>query len=267
MDRPPEGPDFIQSIGLFILAPRLDSAGADRYEGGMRAHRYALLLLATTLPTIVGCGSTPVSELDGTPLPALETLLIEQTELYPLMGAADLYKLVSQATRGPAIPFIGTQSGLDTGLEREVRGLKVNPTGYERELEALDRDRNLVRINLRPFLLGGGKLSNLARAVGETHRVYRGDRAVFLASLDRATELLEEDRLVVAFDADRFREHLTKMKELGYPPGIHSADYTDTYAPAYRIVRLDTLSDRDYGGRDPHALLEGLPAPTASSDD
>ena len=210
--------------------------------------RHAPLALLTTLA--LGCGSTPVEEPIGDPLPTLESLLVEQTELYPLMTEADLYKLVSQATRGPAIPFIGRQSGLDPGLEKEVRQMKVPPAPGEPDVEVLDPARDLVRVNLRPYLKAGGKLSDLARAVGETHRVFRGDRAMFLGSLERAAELLEDERLIVAFDAAAFEQHVKTMRGKGFPPGVHSSAYAKTYAPAYRIIQRYTLSDRDYGGRD-----------------
>ncbi|MFG0316796.1 MAG: hypothetical protein ACF8XB_05950 [Planctomycetota bacterium JB042] len=222
-----------------------------------------LALAAPLALALAGCGAAPPSPETAPPLPTLETLLVEQTELYPLMREEDLYKLISQATRGPAVPFIGRNSELDTGLYDEVKKLSPSPAApahadVEPLVEVLDPARNLARINLRPFLRRGGEVDDLARAVGETHRVFRGDRAVFESSLRVARDLLEQDALVVAFDADRFWKLVQQMREKGYPPGVHSRAYADTYAPAYRIVRRDTLTDREYGGREGEALLEGL---------
>lgn len=218
---------------------------------------HALSALAATI--LLGCGAAPPATESAPPLPTLHSLLVDQTEQYPLMDEHDLYKLISQATRGPAVPFIGKESKLDTGLYEEVEKLTPSPARGERLVETLDPARNLARVNLRPFLLTGGKTDDLARAVGETHRAFRGDRDVFESSLKEAHEMLRRDELVLASNAERFWKHVLEMREKGYPPGVHSRDYAATYAPAYRIVRLDTLTDRDYGGRDPAPLLEGLP--------
>ncbi len=197
-------------------------------------------LIALVAP-VVGCGTAPTEPLPALPLPQLAELVREQVNLYPLMTEEDLYKVISQAARGPKAFFIGQDSGLDVGLAREVAALPPYPAGREVAIEVLDPRSNLARVNLRPFLLAGGKVDDLARAVARTAHRFRGDRAVFIASLDAAAEMIAD--LDVAFTKKRFRDYVDRMKDADYPAGIHSRDYAVTYEPAYRIIQLHHLDE------------------------
>ncbi len=204
----------------------------------------SLLLL---LGLAAGCGAPP-REIPRVPPPThLEALLREQTELYPLMTERDLYKLIRQATLGPSHVFMGDDSDLDIGLEEEIAQLKDAPPEGVEVVEILDPQTRLARVNLRPYLLSGGRVEDLARAVARTTHVFRGDEATFHASLQAAVELVP--RLVVSFTAKELNAYIQEMKKKGYPAGVHSERYALTYEPAYRLVLLEFLTDRDYGGR------------------
>jgi len=207
--------------------------------------RLAPLLLL--LPFLPGCGSPPKGPPSGPPLANLGSLLKEQTELYPLMTEQDLYKLIHQATMGPGHVFMGRDSRLDIGLNNEIAALEPSPAALEPLYEMLDPSRNLARVNLRPYLRKGGKAEDLARAVARTAHDFRGDENLFLVTLEAAKRMLPD--LAVSFDRTDFAAQVAKMKETGFPIGVHSEAYALTYEPAYRLVLLHHLTDRDYGGR------------------
>ena len=212
----------------------------------MTARLMPLLLLALlSLPP--GCGTPPQGPPSGPPLANLESLLREQSELYPLMTERDLYKLIRQATLGPGHMFMGRDSRLDIGLNNEIAHLAPSPAAEEPPFEMLDPSLNLARVNLRPYLRNGGKVDDLARAVARTAHEFRGQEDLFLVTLKATAKLLPD--LVVSFSRAEFADEVAKMKAAGYPNGVHSERYALTYAPAYRLVYLQYLTDRDYGGR------------------
>ena len=209
-----------------------------------------LVLLSVLLALILGlssCGTPPKGPPEGPPLATLESLLEEQTSLYPLLTEEDLYKLIRQATMGPGHMFMGRNSGLDIGLNVEVAKLDPSPAAEEPLFEILDPSNNLARVNLRPYFRSGGKASDLARAIARTAHEFRGDEDLFLVTLKAAGQMI--DKLSVSFNRQDMVEHVSKMKERGYPAGVHSERYALTYEPAYRLVYLHYLTDRDYGGR------------------
>ncbi|MFH0946952.1 MAG: hypothetical protein V2A76_17295 [Planctomycetota bacterium] len=206
-----------------------------------------LPLLLLLLPSLESCGTPPKGPPRGPPLATLESLLEEQTSLYPLITEEDLYKLIYQATMGPGHMFMGRDSKLDIGLYEEMGKLDPSPAAEEPLFEILDPSNNLARVNLRPYLRGGGKASDLARAVARTAHEFRGDKDLFLVTLKAAGQML--DQLAVSFDREDLADHVIKMKEAGFPSGVHSERYALTYDPAYRLVYLHYLTDRDYGGR------------------
>lgn len=206
--------------------------------------RVALGVLACALSA---CGAAPREETTGLPMMQLEQTLQDEVARYPNMQPADLYKLLHQATMGPAHMFMGTASHLETGLTHEVRKMKPAPTPGEREIEVINPSKGLARINLRPFILNGGKIENLARAVARTGHTFRGDAAELTATLDAAAALVEP--LGFAFTRDEFLRTARDMKLAGYPSHHHSSVYAQNYEPAYRLVLLAHYQDPEYGGR------------------
>lgn len=207
-------------------------------------NRFVSGLLACVLSA---CGATPREEPTGLPMMQLEETLRDQVARYPNMQPADLYKLLHQATMGPAHMFMGTASHLETGLTHEVRKMKPAPTPGEREIEIINPSKGLARINLRPFILNGGKVEHLARAVARTGHTYRGEETELTATLAAAADLVEP--LGFAFTRDDFLRTTRDMKLAGYPSHHHSSVYAQNYEPAYRLVTLAYYQDPEFGGR------------------
>jgi hypothetical protein len=215
-----------------------DSPGLDRRA--LLAGAAALLASA--------CVDAPRTKLPSPPMIGLDVMLREQSLLYPQMEAMDLYKLLHQAVMGPSYFFIGSESKLLSGLITEIRQLQPALIRDEPEIERLYPERNLVRLNLRPFLKRGGKAEELAHALCETGRTYRGNREEFEATLDASLTLL--DSISINTTLKDYRKHVEQMRQRGLPPGIHSEAYAMAYRPAYRLVLPEHLTDPQYGGRD-----------------
>ncbi len=194
-----------------------------------------------------GCMNSREVEPTAPPVPGLPKLLASQARLYPLMEAEDVYKLIYQATLGPSWFFIGDKSEVEKGLFNEIRQMEPAIHDGETDFELLCEARGLVRVNLRPYLLHGGKASELAHALCLTTQNYRGSRAELKASLDAAVDLLPD--LALACDAKKYKELIGKMATANYRPGVHSEPYALAYRPAYRIILQEYLTDAQYGGR------------------
>lgn len=205
----------------------------------------ALPLLAALLPA---CGAPAKTTPVAPPLDGLADLLHAQSVRYPMMQEEDLYKLIRQATHGPSHFFFGTSSEIEIGIDQEIDELAVPADPAEEDLvELLDPTQNLARVNLRPYLKSGGKAADLARAVAETAHRFRGDEATLRGSLAAAAD--QVDDLSLRFRGKDFRAFAAAMEAKGFPPGVHSEDYAKAYGPAYRIVQLHFLGDKDYRGR------------------
>jgi hypothetical protein len=205
------------------------------------------VVLGVLTCVLSACGTLPSEEPTSLPMQQLEETLRDQVARYPNMQPTDLYKLLHQATLGPAHLFMGTASHLETGLTHEVRKMKPAPTPGEREIEVINPSKGLARINLRPFILNGGKVENLARAVARTGHTFRGEHAELTATLDAAADLVEP--LGFAFSREEFVRTARDMKLAGYPSHHHSSVYAQNYEPAYRLVLLAHYQDPEYGGR------------------
>ena len=248
------------------LATTLDSLATPRQNDAMwRPKRLHPLLLLV----VVGCTTgedvetAPEADMAATaeaaeiavvqPLPNLAELLRDHAERYPLMQAEDVYKLISQATRGPRHIFMGDNSQLDVGLYREIERMPPSPVTGEIAEEILDADRELVRVHLRPFLLEGGRADDLARAIGWTSLKFRPRHEQFVASLEEADRILPS--LPIGVGRKQFRRYVETMWKKGYPAGHHSEAFALAYEPAYRIVLRRYLTDADFEGRVPRAVI------------
>ena len=159
-------------------------------------------------------------------------------DLYPAMDVQDVYKLAHQALAGPghAAPSLEQATAW---LDREIAGLGSYAPG-EPAIVPVRPDGRLVRVNLRPYVAGGGAAADLARdfvAAAEATQVEGADLAEdfsgVLACL-LASNLPLDDEALAEFFAGRLAE--------GLPAVHHSETYNSAYRPAYRVVLADAPS-------------------------
>lgn len=148
---------------------------------------------------------------------------------YPLLAAADIYKLVHQGVYGPG-HIIRDPASARTALEQEYRSVAAEPDRSE-PTEPLAPDDRFIRVNLRR--LDPSALEPLCAALLSS----AGDRVA-----DHATM---RTRLLSAIDwarpgrpdlAEELRRLLTENEPLAFPARHHSPAYQQAYRPAYRVV-------------------------------
>jgi hypothetical protein len=166
--------------------------------------------------------------------PFPRALLVAQARRHPRWEAADLYKLLHQASRGSehAAPSEAVAQGR---LEREFR--EMGPGPVEALVDPIRGDGAVARVHLRPWQEAGLDTGLLLAAFLSTAGVWREAPGELEAALRQTVGLAGE----LGLAADAVAALATRMKEEGYPAGHHSAAYRFHYRPAYRVVATGFL--------------------------
>lgn len=178
----------------------------------------ALLLLVTT-----AVPPAPAQQED-----AFRAVVVHEWKARPAGGLPDLYKLVYQASMGPA--HIGLDSAMARDwLAREWTSLDSAAAG-EALLDTIAPQGAVVRLNLRPYRARGGSEAALVRAFVASARAIRPDTALLV----RRWRLLE--RRGLPWSTADLRAFLARERGRGFPAPEHSAAYLKRYRPAYRVL-------------------------------
>jgi hypothetical protein len=167
---------------------------------------------------------------------AFRRILAHHFKHYPLMEVQDIYKLIHQASMGSehAVQDLDITRAY---LEREVNELADGP---EEPIEdIISADGQIARINLRPYLASNASLENLFEAFVRTANEFEGSTIKLKRYRSYAVQLTDEDSL--AFSRTALRTFFDQMEAQGFPAVHHSASYTTTYQPAYRVVLHEFL--------------------------
>lgn len=159
-------------------------------------------------------------------------ILKRQLELYPKLQVEDAVKLLYQNE------FAGGHLVKDAArsferLRRECAGLKPYPGGAERAFE--DIGNGLCRLNLRMIEGLEIKLETINRFFVETANTADGSVRGFEQKLGIFMELCRCGEL--PFELEKVQSYINSLRENGYPPVSHSAEYRDAYRPAYRVIK------------------------------
>jgi hypothetical protein len=158
-------------------------------------------------------------------------IVVDHFIRYPLMQVEDLYKLIYQASLGSEHAFLDEDSAR-VWLDKEVA--ELNGIIREQEVEELSPDGDIVRVNMRPYILSGGDIDQLFEAFVKSSKEFRGDvrklvqyaEWVKLMALSKEIDLTQLD----------IAEYIEDKRRLGYPTVHHSSIYKEAYHPAYRVV-------------------------------
>jgi hypothetical protein len=161
-----------------------------------------------------------------------------------LAGAEDLYKFLHQAVNGPG-HAITDREAAKAWLESELDGLGP-PLPDEPPCEKLGGVPPLVRINLRPFLAGGGDPDVLLDAFVASGSHERGSSRRMETVLSLAASYVQcAGRGELAPELEALSAELSKKD---YPAIHHSESYVEAYAPAYRVVDEFVAVERGWCG-------------------
>ena len=169
---------------------------------------------------------------------AVQSLAFDFAE-HPEAEAEDLYKLLHQAIYGPghAIP---DPDAAARWLTRELGELGLPLVG-EVACEVLGGRPILVRVNLRPFVAGGGDATELLDAFVATAGEVRGDPRQMGEALEIVVKWLRSDGW--GNRADALQRLGAELAPKGYPAIHHSEAYVEAYRPAYRVITSERAAD------------------------
>lgn len=164
-------------------------------------------------------------------------LLEEQRTFGRTLEVQDVYKLLFQGSFG------GDHFITDTGAARrylieELSGLDSVSTG-DPLVERVSRDGSVVRVNLRPFLRLGLSADSLLRVMLLSKSDARPDTVEFLSGWNNFTALVRYG--IVHRPAGELQALKDQVERGDIRPLHHSASYTATCRPAYRVVRREQL--------------------------
>jgi len=188
-------------------------------------------LLLTALICCAPMASASDKPIDRGTANAAQSLAFDLAE-HPEAGAEDLYKFLHQALYGPGHAIPDPEVAADH-LDRELADLGPPGEG-EAPCEALGGSPILVRVNLRPFVAGGGDPEALLEAFVATAGEVRGDPGQISEAIKIVVSWLRSDGRENLADV---LEHLgAEFAQQGYPAIHHSAAYVEAYHPAYRVI-------------------------------
>jgi hypothetical protein len=166
----------------------------------------------------------------------LQAILADHYGRFPLMELEDLYKLVHQAAMGSEHAVSDTAAAR-AWLDRETENLGQGPP--DPEIDPLAPDSSIVRVHLRPYLMGGGNPEELLSAFLETANLFAGSETRLRRYWGFAADMAIAGEL--PFDADEMAAYFARLDSSGFPAVHHSASYEEAYRPAYRVVALRYL--------------------------
>ena len=155
-------------------------------------------------------------------------VMAKQFELYPGMEISDLYKLVYQGVMGSGHAISSEPEAMNRlRIEAADPGMAVMK---EPLCEVISADGEVLRINLRPYMAGGGVTGALLTAFVRTGREYRGSEAELSARWRTAMDLQS------VFSKEAMTAFAKEMEEKGWPALHHSETSRKLYRPAYRVA-------------------------------
>ncbi|MGQ4807839.1 hypothetical protein NKDENANG_01201 [Candidatus Entotheonellaceae bacterium PAL068K] len=160
-------------------------------------------------------------------------VLRRQYHTHRAIAPQDIYKLIYQRVFGPE-HLIDDLGAAHEQLYLEVLRLSgravVGPL-----LEPLSP--LLCRVNLQPFIQGGGSIEPLWQAFRHTARAFQPGS---LVDVQRTWSLFVATPWAQPYGTERLEQFWLRMATADFPPVHHSHDYAKANAPHYRVV-LRTL--------------------------
>ena len=194
--------------------------------------RVTLVLAAAPIVALLGLAAVRFAgRLPGAEERAFRAVLTRQFSRYPMALPQDVYKLSFQATMG------GAHAAEDSAaaarwLDRELAELPPGPD--EPVVDTISSDGRVVRVNLRPYVTGGGAPTALLEAFLRSAREMPASKESLRRHLAYAERLAGSRSLPLPRQA--LRLFFERMRSSGYPSVGHSEEYRNAYHPAYRVV-------------------------------
>jgi hypothetical protein len=150
---------------------------------------------------------------------------------YPLLGAADAYKLIHQGVFGPG-HIVSSAESARLNLQSEIA--RLDPSSYPDtpDTEPLDPDGRFIRINLVPLVGNTAVLDRLGAALVASGRV-RGLPSEMRQRLSSAVEWFAG---VMPDIGHELVAIAPEARGAGFPVLHHTSLYAQAFRPAYRVI-------------------------------
>lgn len=157
----------------------------------------------------------------------LEQILREHAKRYPIMQPTDAVKLIYQNEFGGGHLIRDEQACLNY-LCREYESVEKDDSIplYE------DIGNGIVRVNLAA--VKEEDLGQLGRDFIRSAAEHKGNMDSFLHKLEMLKKLTAQGAFL--FGSNDLDGYLAEYEKAGYPVVSHSAEYRESYRPAYRII-------------------------------
>jgi len=168
----------------------------------------------------------------------MDNILLSEVGRHPLMEINDLYKFIHQAAFG------SEHAVRDTAFVRKWMENEVKELDYsyiDSLMDILSPNGQMVRINLRPWLLKGYDTEILLAAFIHTANSQITSGENFREYWDCARQMVKNNTF--RFSLSEFNEFYKQREKEGFPAIHHSAKYEELYKPAYRVIDLEFLPD------------------------
>jgi hypothetical protein len=179
---------------------------------------------------------------------ALERLVLDHLERYPLLQIMDVYRLLHQSCVGAV--YAVTQ--LESARDWLVHELALDPPRREEALsDPLGLKGELVRLHLRPYLALGGTVDPLLAAMQASAKDYRPHLDDLPAYWGAVQAMAEAGHLPEAsFSAREVALFGRVYAGWGWCAAGHSPLYCHTYKPLYRVLQREAAERlvADLGG-------------------
>ncbi len=150
---------------------------------------------------------------------------------YPEMGLQDVYKMLYQATYGPA--HLGVEkTRIAKSLQAELA--TVSPDSSVALIESICPSDRYIRINLKRFTAAAMETELLVEAVYRSCQPEPQGRTALQRQMAILHTLIQQERL--PFREEQFLKFSKAIAAKDYPIAHHTAAYLRHYDPAYRVV-------------------------------
>ena len=166
------------------------------------------------------------------------TLVKNHLQRYPRMEVQDVYKLLYQGEFGVGHILDNPKAAKDY-LIRELQQIGGNTEDSLHEV--ISPEGIIIRVHLRAFKGENLNPDDLWKAMIRTGESVVGDKARFKANWEIIR--LGTEHGLIPFSIKTITEFWDNMDRRELSPVHHSDMYNSTYHPAYRVIKLDYLSD------------------------
>lgn len=184
----------------------------------------------------MGCLQMNVEEIK-----ALEEIIAYHAKKYPLMQPSDAVKLIYQNEFGGG-HLIRNEESCRRYLLMEYES--VNKNVGAQLLEPVGN--GIVRVFLNAIEHNGISPERLCDLFIESSQRVAGSIDAFKEKLDVLLRVCAE--VCFAFSKQELEKYIEQYAKIGYPAVSHSEQYHAAYAPAYRIICKELLSDYNEAG-------------------